>query len=508
MQKSDPFVDVTRVGLWLFVRPWLPWMEDVCTCLVRNSAVDYQYMSKEDKKVLASFKKPLFVLGNNGESASVLHGLWPLLEERLQKKGIPYSYRDNNIKPDLDRLDYNRIEGERLREGQDVMLSAVLSEWNGIVNAPPAMGKSFVIELLCKLYAGNIKVLVTSTRLTVVKELTDRIRKRCPDTYVRRCDGAHTFDEEADICVCSAFSLDKVPGDWPGIILFDEVHAAPASSIFLGLASFNCRMFGFSATPEGRGDGGNAITRAMFGKEIAKFTYQHAVTNGTVVPIEVRMVRLNGPAVTYHNPSLLNAFGIWRNVPRNLRIRDAARELQRLGHSKILIMVETVEHAYLLKKYLPEFKVVYSPIDPERKAELVKKCVMSEEDDPAPDVEGLKKEFREGKSPYVISTFIWKEAVDVPSLDALIRADGQPGEIPCVQICGRTSRLFEGKSLGIVVDFIDDFGPKLLGKSITRMKRYQKEGWSVYEWQLPKTPAGTVSLASGARTEVQPPKDS
>ena len=497
-------VDVIRVGLWLHVRPWQDWMADICTCTIKNSAVNYQFLSDEDKKLLGTYRKDLYVLGTS-DTAAVLHGLWPLLEARLKSKGIPYTYRDNNIKPDLDDLDYNRLEGIRLRDKQDVMLSAVLSSWNGIVKAPPAMGKSFIIELLCKLYLGKVKVLVATTRLTVVKELFARIKARCPDAHVRRCDGSHSFREDADVCVCSAQSLDKVPGDWPGIVLFDEVHAAPAPSIFLGLTGFSCRMFGFSATPKGRSDGGNKITEAMFGQDIVHFTYQEALDVNTVVPIEVRMVKLAGADLSYPSPSLLSQMGVWRNVHRNLRIRDAARELQRLGHKKILIIVETAEHAYMIRKYLPEFVILHGPMDPDRVTELRKNCVMSDTDDPAPKADKIVADFRSGESPYVIATFVLREGVSFPDLDALIRADGQCGQIPCVQIGGRTGRLFEGKKQGVVVDFIDGFGKDLYGRSMGRIRQYQKEGWSVYEWNLPKT--GTVvspAVLAGGTAPVSP----
>ena len=498
-KQTETPVEITRLGLWLHIRPWMPWMSDVCTCTVKNSAVNYRWLSDEDKKALATTRKELFVLGTK-DTAAALHGLWPLLEEKLKAKNIPYSYRDSNQKPDIDKLDYNRLEGVRFRDKQDLIISAVLSSWSGIIKGPPAVGKSYIIELLCKLYCGNLKVLVTSTRLTVVKELFDRIKARCPEANVRRCDGSHSFREDADICVCSAQSLDKVPGEWPGIVLFDEVHAAPAPSIFLGLVSFNCRVFGFSATPRGRSDGATKIITAMFGPEIVEVTYSEAVKAESVVPIEVRMVRVSGPQIMHQNPAMLNQIGIWRNVTRNLRIRDVARELQKLGHKKILIMAETVEHIYLLKKYLPEFKAIHTPVAPDRLAELIKKCVMTDRDDPSPNIDKIKGEFKSGVSPFVLSSFVLKEGIDVKDLDALIRADGQTGQISCVQIGGRTSRLFEGKTHGIVVDFLDDFGPKLYGRSINRVKQYQKEGWAVYEWQLPKVNNGTIAVPAGTGT--------
>lgn len=69
--------------------------------------------------------------------------------------------------------------------------------------------------------------------------------------------------------------------------------------------------------------------------------------------------------------------------------------------------------------------------------------------------------------------------VDFPDLGAVVRADGQAGFIPSIQIGGRAQRVFEGKPFGIVVDFTDRFCQALQRRAQTRLKAYKQEGWEI-----------------------------
>jgi superfamily II DNA or RNA helicase len=68
---------------------------------------------------------------------------------------------------------------------------------------------------------------------------------------------------------------------------------------------------------------------------------------------------------------------------------------------------------------------------------------------------------------------------DFPELRILVRADGSSGSIDAIQILGRLSRVVEGKTHGIVYDFIDNYGESYLRKSKTRKKHYEKQGWRI-----------------------------
>jgi superfamily II DNA or RNA helicase len=240
-------------------------------------------------------------------------------------------------------------------------------------------------------------------------------------------------------------------------------------------------MIGFSATPKGRGGNTDMKVEAMFGPIIASYTYEEAVELNAVVPIEVRIVKVKGMDYTYNDPTALNRHGLWRNTVRNQKIKEVSNWLDAEGVTKQLIMTGTAEHAYNIKRYLPEFTVVHSDLPEERKDFLVSRKLLDINEADI-DTDEIKRKFENDELTKVISTFRWKEGANFPNLGVVIRSDGVSNAIATEQISGRSSRIFEGKTKGIVVDFLDEFGDELFSKSMTRIKQYRKIGWEVNIW--------------------------
>lgn len=95
------------------------------------------------------------------------------------------------------------------------------------------------------------------------------------------------------------------------------------------------------------------------------------------------------------------------------------------------------------------------------------------------DVESIKADLRSSKITRVIATTVFKQGVDFPDLQAVVRMDGMTGRIPSVQIGGRPGRITETKQVGIVIDFMDDYGSYFLNRSYERKEKYEEEGWHV-----------------------------
>ena len=74
--------------------------------------------------------------------------------------------------------------------------------------------------------------------------------------------------------------------------------------------------------------------------------------------------------------------------------------------------------------------------------------------------------------------------IDIPDLAYTVRADGSPGAIPCIQIGGRSSRLCDGKEEGVLIDFSDNFGPRMESRAKKRFKVYKDTGRPVSEWRI------------------------
>jgi superfamily II DNA or RNA helicase len=88
-----------------------------------------------------------------------------------------------------------------------------------------------------------------------------------------------------------------------------------------------------------------------------------------------------------------------------------------------------------------------------------------------------RKAFAKGTLRGVISTYVFKQGVNLVHLKVLIRADSTTSEIASVQIPGRLSRLDEGKNYGYLIDFDDTFTPWAKGRSDKREALYKEQGW-------------------------------
>jgi len=214
--------------------------------------------------------------------------------------------------------------------------------------------------------------------------------------------------------------------------------------------------------------------------------YSEAVEAGNVAPIRVLIYQVDqGPNVaTYKNKATKDKFGIWRNPLRNnIVVRATKEQIAEMGDPQILVMVQTIEHAFVLQQMMPEFTVVHGVADEERVEALRANCGMAEWQKPCTKEERaeLKEKFSTGALRRAIATTIWAKGVDFRGLDVLVRADGLASSIQSTQVPGRLSRLgHDGKKLeGRLVDFNDKFSRDLQYRSQERITMYHHHGWRV-----------------------------
>jgi superfamily II DNA or RNA helicase len=466
-------VKIQQLGNLLHISPWLPALAYETTCRKRERKLNKYFQVKYVTEEL-----PLYHVSPDGTHGFALAGFLKRVKAYMEQHRIEYEYEDTREPLDDRDLD---IPGISYRHGQREILQSLIRKHNGLVRCPPAFGKSFIIEILCKIYPDK-RILVTTARSDVLKDLVPRIKKRCPESPVYLCNATKTYRQDAKVIVCSSKSLHKIDADWPEIIVYDEVHGAAAWQTAVALTAFSTpRIYGFSATPTNRSDGGERIIEGIFGDIIADISHEEAVESGNIVPMEVRLVDAVGKEREFKSEMAMMRHGFWRNGERNARIAYAARRIEQ-EFDKVLIMVATAEHAYYLRMFLPDYTVVHATMDASRQEELRVAGILGMDENPNKDPVLVKEQFKDGTLRKVIATMKWKEGVDFPDLGVIIRADGQPGYISSIQIGGRTSRIFTDKTKGIVVDFTDRYGPEMQGRAERRIANYRRQGWTVSNW--------------------------
>ena len=69
----------------------------------------------------------------------------------------------------------------------------------------------------------------------------------------------------------------------------------------------------------------------------------------------------------------------------------------------------------------------------------------------------MRGAFSKGTLRYIIATTVFRQGVNFPKLEVLIRADGTVSSVDGIQIPGRLSRLDEDKDCAYLIDMGDEF---------------------------------------------------
>tara|TARA_Y100001938_G_scaffold136815_1_gene200169 strand:+ start:21815 stop:23323 length:1509 start_codon:yes stop_codon:yes gene_type:complete len=377
-----------------------------------------------------------------------------------------------------DRLDF--------RVRQEECLRAIEANPRGIINAPPAFGKSFLMAAIAMLYpAAKIDIVIKR------RDLVERTRRALHGILpsVGIIYGGEYKPRR--VTVCTAASLHKCDGS-ADILICDEVHElmSPRYSEAIARTYKFSRNYGLTATPEGRADQADAKLEYLFGPRIFEMSWQEATDLGLIVPIEARWVpiRMNRNPAQGRKDVPKKRWGIWRNQYRNAVIAHTVQ--QHSDEDQVLILVETIEHAVHLHQFLPEYELCYAEMELEDLDRYKRNGMLPEDYEPmtAERRSELRIAFENHEVKKVIATDVWSTGVSFERLAVLVRADARGSAIMDTQAPGRVARIHDesGKSMGIVYDFDDHFDRGFKSKSRTRRKNYTEKGWEQVDLEAPE----------------------
>ena len=336
----------------------------------------------------------------------------------------------------------------------------------GLVVAPPAFGKTYLIGAICAAFP-EARVFVVSRRRDVILNCFDYLSK-IVDSVGIVTTGKHLRNRRVML-----YTIESLWGEdtSPELMILDEIHELVTDRYFSLLMEFCCPKIGLTATPDTRFDNLHKRIEALVGRCIFEVTYEDAVDANLVVPIVVQW--LDPPVksgVTYESIRDRSA-AIWSNDERNKYIADVAREFYKEGQ-QVLILVTTIEHAFGLHKYLPEFEVCYSGSSREGYTDKYPRMSSKKRDE-------LRERFSKGDLKAVIATGVWAVGVSFNDLQVLVRADAQSSATYSVQAPGRVCRVSDRaqKPSGLVIDFMDTFSSKLYRAAKARSRTYEKQKW-------------------------------
>jgi superfamily II DNA or RNA helicase len=379
--------------------------------------------------------------------------------------------------PDWSRLDPN----VRFRANQKEILEAMFAADRGRIVVPTAVGKSFLIQQYVSLLP-KARILVTTYSNQVLLQLHENLNQSLRGRAGIWCSGNRRMSDARVVCVSQGLlhNYFRINGEQDvDAVIVDEYHewGSPKRLEILESIRF-AKLFGLSAN-KSRPDKAEFRLNGFFGPILAEMNYTEAVEKALVTPIWVVWTPVQSntdPTEMFDQFFAKERHGVWRYDKRNKLIAETAGLFR--DDEQVLITVKTIDHALHLRKFLPDYTVVYAPKDSLHTSRDAHPNLsqgiprMTKE-----RLNYLKRSFSKGTLKKVIATSVWSRGVDFPELSVLIRADASNSNIADVQLPGRTARKYENKPVSLIFDFTDEYNPAFQGKALSRRKRYKEQGW-------------------------------
>lgn len=393
-------------------------------------------------------------------------GLYPMVREFLRGEEIKFNrkfvYRINKFSTSGIKV----LDKTELRNYQIQAVTTALQHGRGILKLPAGAGKTLIAASVI----NTIKV--PTIFLTHKKDLLYQTR----DVFQRELstdigligDQHRTFSSsKIDIVSIPTISRDmdrfKAFLESKELLIADEVHHASSNTWYQTIMKIPAAYrYGLTATPYVGGK--SILLEGCTGPIIYSANNKHLMAEGYLAEPKVFFIKMEKPKINrfadYH---VAYKAGIVENKVRNVAIAKLCKKLLELKLLPVCVMVKTISHGKSINTQLRlagmKSVFVHGVHSGQQRAEVI-------------DLTKL------GKIDVLVTSPIFGEGVDIPSLRSVIIASGGYSVVKVIQDIGRGMRVAKGKEMVLVVDFLDLMDPYLLKHSKARKRIYKSESYS------------------------------
>lgn len=360
-----------------------------------------------------------------------------------------------------------KVPGITLRKDQLDLLKAVSSQKysaRGIIVAPTGSGKTVAACAIASMYPRE-RILFTCHTKDLLHQTHEAFIEHGFD-----CGriGNGLKEEGHLITVATVQTLARLDAtaffDTYSILIVDECHRVNNADNQYGTlvkSLYAPVKLGLTATkPELLK--GQKMLEGLIGPVLGEFTLKEGIKQGVLATPVLHLVpvKINSKISDLTKYRDIYKAGIVENRFRNAAIVKFARK-QHERKSTSLIIVKEVAHGKLLEKMLNIQKLNSRFVHGTTPAKLRKQS---------------KTLLQDKKCSIVICTDVWREGINIPSLDCIINACGGKGEVMTLQAIGRGLRTWKNKKHVHIVDFLDPY-KYVAQHAIKRISIYAREGW-------------------------------
>ena len=344
------------------------------------------------------------------------------------------------------------INNIQLRDYQISAVETFLRERIGILEIGTGGGKTLLSAEIIR--RAGIKTLFIVDKIELLRQ-TKKVLEESLGIEIGEIGSGKS--EIKDVTVATMQTLIKHLKEYSSylqsirFVVYDETHKVAARSywrISHHLLNTEYRL-GISGTAY-RDDGNDMMINAVTGYKCFDLSAKRLVELGWLVIPNITFIKdymIAGEIDTLEqvcksglinetkNYSVYYDKFITNNVTRNNIITNL---VTKNNGKKILILTKLIEHGEILTALISNSKHLYGATNKEQRKEMF-------------------KEFTEGKLNVLISTIsIFAEGIDIPSLDMVINASANKGDVKTIQVLGRVLRKMHGKKDASYIDFIDE----------------------------------------------------
>ncbi len=414
-------------------------------------------------------------------------GFLPRVISDLTRKGYKVEVDVENYDREAPAVNFHEPElpGITFREDQKALLEKVALSSRGYIKSPTGSGKTILaagiismlpldyvntlflchtIDLLSQTYEEFQKFGFDVIQLTPAnkneqwwKELSEpRNRTRhavvvsTVQTFLGMDDIIEYMDFFTAIIVDECHHVTNKEGRYTKIL---EQSLAPI-------------RIGLTATDQVKGKS-KMVIEGSLGPMIGELTFEEGIKNGILAAPEIEWIDVpeDDDLIDLKNYQDIYNKCIVNNRSRNrLIINEVSKEI--LQNRSVLILVKEVDHGKNLVKLADNILNMEIPIyfvwgatDKETRLQA-------------------KKALEDKAVKCVIASVIWKEGINIKSLDCVINAAGGRSEIATLQSIGRGARTTATKTRVVIKDFVDHY-KYLINHTALRLSVYVKNKWQM-----------------------------
>lgn len=392
-------------------------------------------------------------------------GLVPRVKSYCERNNIDLGIEteDWHIKPTRKRP---KLPGITFRSDQLDLIRAVVEKQRGLIIAPTGSGKTILALGVASMFP-KCRILFLCHSNSIIRQTFNKAK----DFGFKDISmfGGGSKDISGRLCLGTIQTLSNIKPEEYGaefdIVIVDECHHVSPDGMYEKVLSKLLApiRIGFTATNP-KDELRSLVLEGLLGPIIGELTIQEGIDLNILAVPNIRLVPVpfnRSIADKHRSYKDIYKAGIVENRARNRLVISNAYNRVKDGKS-VLIMIKELSHG---DKLVELAQVLF-----DMKIEFVRGIVGLS------DREYIQGCLNNKSIKCVVCSSVWREGIDIPTLDTIIYASGGMSDTMTLQVIGRGLRRTDTKCEVEIVDFLDSYR-YLSAHTVNRIQTYVESGW-------------------------------